>query len=71
VDKNSPAHHICTHSTICSPILALALIGLTALDLFVAHGHFNPASDPALSPRTANRGHAAGGDVSSRNARRN
>ena len=34
------------------PLLAAALIALTVLDLFVAHGHFNPASDPALSPRT-------------------
>jgi O-antigen/teichoic acid export membrane protein len=32
---------------------AAALVALTVLDLFVAHGTFNPASDPALSPRTA------------------
>ncbi len=31
---------------------ALGLVLLTALDLYVAHGHFNPASDVALSPRT-------------------
>jgi O-antigen/teichoic acid export membrane protein len=32
--------------------IALALIILTVLDLFLAHGQFNPASDPALSPWT-------------------
>ena len=31
-------------------LIALALILLTALDLYVAHGRFNPATDPALSP---------------------
>lgn len=31
---------------------ALGLVLLVALDLYVAHGHFNPASDVALSPRT-------------------
>jgi O-antigen/teichoic acid export membrane protein len=34
-----------------SPI-PLFLIFITALDLFLAHGRFNPASDPALSPWT-------------------
>ncbi len=33
-------------------ILPLALLLLTALDLYLAHGHFNPATDPALSPLT-------------------
>jgi O-antigen/teichoic acid export membrane protein len=32
--------------------IPLALILLTALDSFLAHGHFNPATDPALSPLT-------------------
>ncbi len=31
---------------------ALGLVLLIALDLYVAHGHFNPAADVALSPRT-------------------
>ena len=31
---------------------ALGLVLLLALDLYVAHGHFNPAADVALSPRT-------------------
>ena len=35
--------------------IALALILLTALDLFVAHGRFNPTTDPALSPLNAQR----------------
>jgi len=30
----------------------IGLIVITALDLFVAHGRFNPATDPALSPLT-------------------
>lgn len=30
----------------------LLLIAVTVLDLFLAHGQFNPASDPALSPWT-------------------
>ncbi len=34
-------------------ILGAALVALTVLDLFVAQGRFNPASDPALSPRSA------------------
>jgi hypothetical protein len=33
-------------------LLPLTLLLLTALDLFLAHGHFNPATDPALSPLT-------------------
>jgi hypothetical protein len=33
-------------------LIALFLIFITALDLFLAHGRFNPASDPALSPWT-------------------
>jgi len=33
-------------------LIALSLIAVTVLDLFLAHGHFNPASDPALSPWT-------------------
>ncbi|GIV71177.1 flippase [Caldilinea sp.] len=33
-------------------LLPLLLIGVTALDLHLAHGQFNPASDPALSPWT-------------------
>jgi O-antigen/teichoic acid export membrane protein len=33
-------------------LIALSLIAITVLDLFLAHGHFNPASDPALSPWT-------------------
>ncbi|HAJ35171.1 MAG TPA: hypothetical protein DCL15_05715, partial [Chloroflexi bacterium] len=33
-----------------SHIIALFLIAMTGLDLFLAHGQFNPASDPALSP---------------------
>ena len=33
-----------------SRVVALALIALVALDLYAAHGRFNPASDPALSP---------------------
>ena len=32
--------------------IPFALILLTALDLFLAHGSFNPATDPALSPLT-------------------
>jgi O-antigen/teichoic acid export membrane protein len=40
------------HSVSVASGLAAALIGLTVLDLFVAHGHFNPASDPSLSPRS-------------------
>jgi O-antigen/teichoic acid export membrane protein len=32
---------------------ALVLVLLVALDLYVAHGRFNPAADVALSPRTA------------------
>ncbi len=42
-----------TISNLQSPIsrvVAIALITLTVLDLFLAHGTFNPASDPALSP---------------------
>ena len=35
-----------------SRLLPLALLLLTAFDLFLAHGHFNPATDPALSPLT-------------------
>ncbi|MCB0151364.1 MAG: hypothetical protein KDE01_27390, partial [Caldilineaceae bacterium] len=31
-------------------LIALSLISLTVLDLFLAHGTFNPASDPALAP---------------------
>ncbi|MCE7987966.1 MAG: hypothetical protein DYG89_42925 [Caldilinea sp. CFX5] len=31
-------------------LVTLALIALVALDLYAAHGRFNPASDPALSP---------------------
>jgi len=31
--------------------VVIALIVLTALDLYAIHGHFNPAVDPALSPR--------------------
>lgn len=31
---------------------APVLIAITVLDLFLAHGQFNPASDPALSPWT-------------------
>ena len=34
-------------------LLAAALVAVTVVDLFVAHGWFNPASDPGLSPRTA------------------
>lgn len=30
--------------------VTLSLIALVALDLYAAHGRFNPASDPALSP---------------------
>ncbi|HHY54374.1 MAG TPA: oligosaccharide flippase family protein [Chloroflexi bacterium] len=33
-------------------LIALSLIAITVLDLFLAHGQFNPASDPALSPWT-------------------
>ncbi len=33
-----------------TPFVTLALIALVALDLYAAHGRFNPASDPALSP---------------------
>jgi len=33
-------------------LIALFLIAITVLDLFLAHGQFNPASDPALSPWT-------------------
>jgi hypothetical protein len=33
-------------------LIPLFLISITALDLFLAHGRFNPASDPALSPWT-------------------
>jgi len=32
--------------------ITLSLIALVALDLYAAHGHFNPASDPTLSPLT-------------------
>ena len=35
-----------------SLLISLSLIAITVLDLFVAHGQFNPASDPALSPWT-------------------
>lgn len=31
-------------------VIAAALVAVTMLDLFLAHGTFNPASDPALSP---------------------
>ena len=31
-------------------LVTLSLIALVALDLYAAHGRFNPASDPALSP---------------------
>ncbi|MEZ4861647.1 MAG: polysaccharide biosynthesis C-terminal domain-containing protein [Caldilineaceae bacterium] len=31
-------------------LVILSMIGLIALDLYAAHGRFNPASDPALSP---------------------
>ncbi len=34
-------------------LVAAALVAVTVLDLFAAHGWFNPASDPRLSPRTA------------------
>ncbi len=30
--------------------VALLLIAITILDLYAAHGHFNPAGDPTLSP---------------------
>jgi O-antigen/teichoic acid export membrane protein len=33
-------------------LIALSLLAITVLDLFLAHGQFNPASDPALSPWT-------------------
>ncbi|GIK76158.1 MAG: hypothetical protein BroJett021_51460 [Chloroflexota bacterium] len=33
-------------------LIALSLIAVTVLDLFLAHGQFNPASDPKLSPWT-------------------
>jgi hypothetical protein len=33
-------------------LIAVFLIAVTVLDLFLAHGQFNPASDPALSPWT-------------------
>lgn len=33
-----------------SQLVTLSLIALVALDLYAAHGRFNPASDPALSP---------------------
>lgn len=36
-----------------SRFIALALIAVTLLDLFLAHGTFNPASDPQLSPHSA------------------
>lgn len=32
------------------PLVILLLIVLVALDLYAAHGRFNPATDPALSP---------------------
>ncbi|MFN3333112.1 MAG: YfhO family protein, partial [Caldilinea sp.] len=35
-----------------SLLISLSLIAITVLDLFLAHGQFNPASDPALSPWT-------------------
>ncbi|MEZ4726670.1 MAG: oligosaccharide flippase family protein [Caldilineaceae bacterium] len=40
------------HLVTLSPchLVTLSLITLVALDLYAAHGHFNPASDPALSP---------------------
>ncbi len=31
-------------------LVTLSIIALVALDLYAAHGRFNPASDPALSP---------------------
>ncbi len=31
-------------------VAVVALVAIVALDLFAAHGRFNPASDPALSP---------------------
>ncbi|MFN8489267.1 MAG: oligosaccharide flippase family protein [Caldilineaceae bacterium] len=34
-------------------LLAAGIVLLLALDLYVAHGHFNPASDPKLSPLNA------------------
>ncbi len=34
-------------------VFAAALILLVAFDLYAAHGHFNPASDPQLSPLNA------------------
>ena len=40
----SPSHH---------RLVAVFLISITIFDLFLAHGQFNPASDPALSPWTA------------------
>ncbi|MFZ1769216.1 MAG: flippase, partial [Caldilinea sp.] len=39
-------------SPISNLFISLSLIALTVLDLYLAHGQFNPASDPALSPWT-------------------
>ncbi|MBW7881967.1 MAG: oligosaccharide flippase family protein [Caldilineaceae bacterium] len=41
-----------TSSPLRYHLFALALVFFTVLDLFLAHGRFNPAADPALSPLT-------------------